>query len=326
MTKTPTTVVLFSEVNSKLGAPFLDLLAEHPLVDLAAVVTSPPGKVSPYFTQDETQVDLERQATALGIPVYRPDTVNDPELLTALQKVAPDYFIVGNFQQILKEPLLSIPRVLPVNFHPSPLPEYAGIAPFYWMIKNGARYSAITALEMTPGLDGGRIIMQRPLPLTGRDTAIELRTRQEQANVEMLAVLIPSLVHKTFTLTPQEESSRSYFGWPTDEDYRLDFTAPAEVVDRAVRAGYRHPGAYALTSSGKRLTVLTVDFAGGVVVPPLASPGTWVRTDHGVFVACAESWLRIITVEQDMAEIAAGDHPLVDDLIQQTVCERAHAG
>ena len=42
MTQPPITVVLFSEVNSKLGAPFLDLLANHPLVDLAAVVTSPP--------------------------------------------------------------------------------------------------------------------------------------------------------------------------------------------------------------------------------------------------------------------------------------------
>ena len=168
--------------------------------------------------------------------------------------------------------------------------------------------------------------MQRPLPLTGRDTAIELRTRQEQANVEMLADLLPQLADETFTLTPQDESSRSYFGWPKDEDYRLDFTAPAEEVDRVVRAGYRHPGAHAQTPCGEHLTVLRVDFAGGVVVPPLASPGTWIRTDHGVFVACADAWLRIVTVEQGLTEIAAADHPLVDEFVRQTTGELAHAG
>lgn len=58
----PIRVVLFSEVNSKLGAPFLSILAEHPLVRLVGVVTSPIGKLCPYFLGEEDQVDLEKQA------------------------------------------------------------------------------------------------------------------------------------------------------------------------------------------------------------------------------------------------------------------------
>ncbi|MEV7652486.1 MULTISPECIES: methionyl-tRNA formyltransferase [Micrococcaceae] len=316
MTPTPIKVVLFSEINSKLGAPFLEVLAEHPLVDLVAVVTSPPGKVSPYFTKDKEQVDLAHMAGSREIPVHRPRRVNDPELHKTLTGLRPDYFIVGNFQQLLKEPLLAIPRVLPVNFHPSPLPEYAGIAPFYWMIRRGARYSAVTALEMDTGLDTGRIIMQKKLPMSGRETALELRTVQEQANVVMLTELIPQLADETFTLTPQNLSARSYFSWPTDEDYALDFTSSAAEVERAVRAGYRNPGAHAPTPGGERLIVLSVDFAGGAWMPPLEAPGTWARTRNGVYVACADAWLEVLSVDHDGTEVPTAEHPLAARLGQ----------
>lgn len=316
MSRTPIKVALFSEVNSKLGAPFLGLLATHSLVDLVAVVTSPPGKESPYFVQDGEQVNLEHLANAHGVPTFRPESVNDPVLRETLQDLAPDYFIVGNFQQVLKQPLLDIPRVLPVNFHPSPLPEYAGIAPFYWMIRHGARYSAITALEMDTGLDTGRILMQRKLPMSGRETALELRTRQEQANVDMLNDLIPLLAEEAFTLTPQNRSTRSYFGWPSDHDYTLDFTATAEEVDRAIRAATATPEPCAFGGT-ERVTILRSDFAGGSRVPPLEAPGTWMRTDDGIYVACADAWLEIVTTDLGGIEIPSRTHPLINRMAKQ---------
>ncbi|MCS0602953.1 formyl transferase [Streptomyces sp. LP11] len=305
-------VVLFSEVNSKLGAPFLDMLHGHPLVELAAVVTSAPGRTCGYFDADADQVDLEQRATALGVPVLRPHDVNSPEVVERVRQLAPDYLIVGNFQRILKPRLLATPKVTCVNFHPSPLPRYAGLAPFYWMVRNGETDGAVTAIEMAPGLDTGAIIAQHRTPLTGRETALELRTVQERANVLMLLDLIPQLVERSFPRVPQDPAGRSYFSRPGEDDYRLDFACSTHEVSCHVRAGYRHPGAFAVTTAGERVPVLSVDAA----VPqelPTAAPGTVRRVGARLFVACRDGWLRLLTVERDGQEVPAQAHPALTD-------------
>ncbi|WP_413809902.1 methionyl-tRNA formyltransferase [Streptomyces sp. OE57] len=301
-------VVLFSEVNSKLGAPFLEVLAAHPQVDLVGVVTSRPGRLCSYFVDDPQQVDLVAQAERLAIRVFRPAKVNSPESLDDLRSLAADYFIVGNYQQILKEELLDLPKVTSVNFHPSPLPRYAGLAPFYWMVRHGERFGAVSAIEITPGIDAGPLLMQKPMPLTGQETALKLRTAQEQLNIRMLQELIPQLVDRTFARTPQDEALRSYFGRPTDEDYLLDFTRDAESVRRAVRAGYRHPGAYTIGADGARTVILRVAVSGRNCRASLESPGTVRRSDTGLFIASRDDWLQVISIERDGVEVLIGDY------------------
>lgn len=302
MTK-PIRVVLLSEVNSKLGSPFLDLLADHPLVRLVGLVTSRPGRLCSYFVDDAEQIDLVSQAHRLGIDVLRPPNVNAPEVLRTLAERRPDYLIVGNYQQILKPQLLAVPAVTSVNFHPSPLPRYAGLAPFFWMVRNGERDGAVTAIEVDTGVDTGPIIMQRRMRLTGRETAVELRTEQERANVRMLEELIPRLADRSFRRTPQDLRQRSYFGRPKDTDYLIDFDNDAETVRRIVRAGYRHPGAHAFTPDGTRIVILSLDESDIRVGMPRQRPGTVRRLGSGWFVAARDRWLRIRSVEVNGAEV-----------------------
>lgn len=298
-------VLLFTEVNSKLGAPFLELLAAHPRVDLAGVVTSPPGRLCSYFVDDPLQVDVEARARELGVPVLRPQSVNAPQTLDAIRGMRADYFIVGNYQQIMKAPLLSLPARTAVNFHPSPLPRYAGLAPFYWMVRHGERDGAVTAIEMTTGIDEGPILLQRPMPLTGRETALELRVAQEEANVRMLGDLVPMLADGTFVTSPQDISRRSYYGRPTDRDYAIDFSDPVEEIGRVVRAGYRSPGAHTVLPGGRRLVILSVDDAADTYLAPPDAPGRVAKIGSGVFVSARDGWVRVLTVELDGDEVPA---------------------
>ncbi|MFG3283321.1 methionyl-tRNA formyltransferase [Streptomyces sp. NPDC048111] len=303
----PIRVVLFSEVNSKLGSPFLSMLHGHPQVELSAVVTSPQGKRCSYFTDDPEQVDLVTQGAALGVPVLRPSSVNLPSFVEELEGYGADYFLVANFQQILRERLLSVPRVTAVNFHPSPLPAFAGLSPFYWMIREGATESAVSAIEMTPVLDSGDLIMQHQVPLTGSETAIELRTAQERANILMLLELIPQLVSRGYRPIRQDPSRRSYFGRPSDADLRLDFRSATAVVARHVRAGYRSPGAWTADEAGRRVRILSVDPEPADAPGRPSVPGLVVHTAAGrVLVGCADGWLEVLTTECDGRETAAG--------------------
>lgn len=300
-------VVLFSEVNSKLGSPFLSMLHGHPQVDLVAVVTSPRGTRCSYFTEDPDQVDLVTQGAALGVPVLRPASVNNPAFIDELEQLDADYFVVGNFQQILRKRLLSVPKETAVNFHPSPLPRFAGLSPFYWMIREGAEESLVSAIEMAPALDSGDLLMQHHVPLTGRETGLDLRTAQERANVLMLLDLIPQLAARSLVRTVQDPAERTYYGRPTDDDYRLDFHLPVAEVERHVRAAYRHPGAWTADAAGRRIRILSADpepapASGGVP----ASPGLITRdADGAVYADCADGRLRILTTESDGREVPA---------------------
>lgn len=312
----PMRIVFFSEINSKLGAPFLAPLAEHPQTDLVGLVTSEPGKLCTYFLGEPDPVDLQAEAAARGIPVLHPYDVNAPGTLSALSALNPDYFLVCNYQQIFKKALLAIPTVTSINFHPSPLPRYAGLAPFYWMIRGGERDGTVSAIEMTPGIDAGPLITQRPMPLTGRETTLALRTAQERLNVDMLLDLIPHLADQSFTRTPQDLALRTYFGRPTDDDHRIDFTQDAESVDRVVRASYRRPGAWTTRPDGRRLIVLSTD-PGPAASIPLAAPGTVHHTEPGILVAGRDAWLHVRTIDHDGHEVPAEEYP--QDIPQGTL-------
>ena len=71
-----TKVILFSEVNSKFGLPFLQELIQEPSISVEALVTSPEGKLCSYYIGEPDQVDLEKEAKDIGIPVLRPDKLN----------------------------------------------------------------------------------------------------------------------------------------------------------------------------------------------------------------------------------------------------------
>ncbi|MEU5300132.1 methionyl-tRNA formyltransferase [Streptomyces noursei] len=301
----PIRVVLFSEVNSKLGAPFLSILAEHPLVRLVGVVTSPPGKLCPYFLGEEDQVDLEKQAGERGVPLFRPTKVNDPGLIRELAALAPDYFLTGNYQQILKPDLLAVPAVTSINFHPSPLPRYAGWAPFFWTVREGELDSGVTAIEMTPQIDGGPIVMQKRIRLAGNETALEVRESHTIANVALLRQLLPRLIARDYPTSPQDPALRSYFSKPGDRDYWLDFGRSSETILRTVRAGYRSPGAYVRTDRGEQLTVLTAEDAGRKFPAPDA-PGALRIESGALYAASADGWLRLWSLDVHGAERLAG--------------------
>lgn len=290
-------IVLFTEINSKLGSPFLRVLSAHPLVELKAVVTSPKDVLCNYFVNDTTQVDVETEAEALGVMVLRPDRVNAPEVIDALTDIGPDYLIVANFQQLLKSRLLATAGIAAINFHPSPLPRNAGLAPFYWIIRNGDRQSSISVIKMDEGLDTGPIIMQRQIPLREGETSLSLRTLQEEQNILMLLELIPLLASGSFTCMPQDLKQRTYFGLPAEDDYFLDFSLSAKSVLNQIRAGYRYPGSYFFLEDGTRVVVLTAALATDHPMQGPGIPGGVVHTSRGTFISTADGWLQLLTVD-----------------------------
>jgi methionyl-tRNA formyltransferase len=215
---TKTSIVLFSETNSAFGEPILRRLLAAEDVELAAVVVREPGHLCDYYLNDPVQVDLAAIAEAAGVRVLRPARVNAPPVIAQLRALQPDFFVVANYQQILRDLLLSVPAVDTVNFHPSPLPRYAGLAPFYWMSVNHETTGGVTAVKMTRGLDDGPILAQQLLRLTGWETPEEIRASHFEASWRLFDLVLPTLVDRTYCCVAQDLRMRSYYSNPPKSD------------------------------------------------------------------------------------------------------------
>ncbi|MEU2712804.1 methionyl-tRNA formyltransferase [Streptomyces sp. NPDC007205] len=293
----PIRVVLLSETNSKFGAPFLAELLTHPDVEVAGVLTRLPGQLCSYYLGEPDQVDLAEQASSAGVTVLRPHSVNDPETVAALAELDPDYLLIANYQQILRKPVLDVPRRAVVNFHPGPLPRYAGLAPFFWMARHGERDSGVTALITTPGIDDGPVLAQRPVPLDGTEDAGQIRDRLFSESRRLLREVIPRLVAGDLKAVPQDPEQRTYFSSPGPDDTSINWSWNAEEVLRVVRACHPQPGAL-IATDGTGLRVHQARALPRDAAPGTAhSPGT-VRSHprHGLMIACADAWIQVLSL------------------------------
>ena len=290
----PTKIVLFSAVNSKFGAPVLDRLLTDPQISVEALVTSPAGQLCDYYVHDPQQVDLAATARAAGVCVMRPPKVNRDTVLVQLRQRRPDYFIIANYQQIFSEALLGVPEVGTVNFHPSPLPRYAGLAPFFWMARNGEREGGVSAVWTTAGIDSGPLVAQRRLPLGGTETSGEIVRSHFEASWHLVDEVLPTLIDRSLRLTDQDLRERSYYGRPGPQDQHAYLAAPTREVLRTIRACCPDPGATLSTSDGNTLRVLEAEAIHSVPTGPWPQPGTLLEYDGQYLGRTADGWIRLV--------------------------------
>lgn len=71
-----------------------------------------------------------------------------------------DFIISCSFDRIFGYQILELPKILPLNIHPSLLPKYRGVKPLENAIVNGETETGVTLHILTKELDAGDIILQ----------------------------------------------------------------------------------------------------------------------------------------------------------------------
>lgn len=126
---------------------------------------------------------MREAAEPLGMDIWAPDSINDPEVVQQLGEVGADLMVVCDYGQILSRDTLATTRLGGINLHGSLLPKYRGAAPVQWAIINGDSHSGVTVIHMTPKLDGGPTLVQVDTPIEAHETAETLEVRLSQLGV-----------------------------------------------------------------------------------------------------------------------------------------------
>ena len=242
-------VVFFGNSQSVFSNRHFQALVETPC-ELIGVVDVPPSKrtsTNPAMTDFPGFVEVARQQ---GAPVFEPADPNLPEFVKAISDLSPELFVAVGYTNLLKEQLLSAPRILAVNFHASLLPAYRGKHPVFWALRNGERWSGLTVHVMDIGLDTGDIVYQVRVRTRKRDSVATLYERIMARSVHLVGRLIDDAEKGMLRRTPQLESGASYYSSVHEDDFRLDWSKEAEQLRRWIQIS---PGQCFCDIAGRRV-------------------------------------------------------------------------
>ena len=211
-------------------------------------------------------------AEKLGIPVFQPQTLKDPDIIAGLAHLKPDVIVVIAYGKILPKAILDIPRYGCLNVHGSLLPAYRGAAPIQYAIKDGVRTSGVTIMMLDEGMDTGKMLKKAEIVLDAKETTGTLFDKLAIVGAETLIPVLKDLPAYEAAAQSQDESKATYTAKITKEMTHIDFSQPAVVIERLIRTLDPHPGAYIL-HEGHRLKLWAADVVPGTE----AEPGTIIE-------------------------------------------------
>jgi methionyl-tRNA formyltransferase len=183
-------------------------------------------------------------ALELNLPLMQPEKLRQPDAMEQLRLWNPDLIVVAAFGQILKPDVLDLPRYGCINVHASLLPRWRGAAPINAAILHGDEETGVTIMKMDIGLDTGPVLAQRAIRLMRDDTAGSVFESLSRLGADLLIESLPDYLSGKIIPRPQPEDGVTYAPMLKKEEGLLDFTRPAEELERRVRAFNPWPGAF----------------------------------------------------------------------------------
>ena len=147
---------------------------------------------------------LREVATFYGFPVAICNDQNAPDSIAHLREWSPDLIIFtgGN---ILRKPLLEVPRLGVLNVHLGLLPEIRGMSSPEWSLLNHVPVG-VTIHYMDAGIDTGPILQRYEFPDAARcESLSDLRNRLIAFGIEKAAEVVAGLDRGTISATPQSD-------------------------------------------------------------------------------------------------------------------------
>ena len=250
-----------------------------------------------------TPSPVKQLALDLGVPVAQPRSLrldgkfpDEAEAgRAALEAARPDVLVVAAYGLILPQWVLDLPRLGCLNIHGSLLPRWRGAAPIHRAIEAGDTETGITIMQMDAGLDTGDMLLVEREPIAFDDTTGLLHDRLAALGARLVVQALADAAAGALKPVKQPEEGVNYAHKIAKAEAAIDWTLPAGVIERRVRAFDPFPGA-AFHARGEtvklwRSQVERLDAS--------AAPGTVIAVDgQQLVVACGDGALALLDVQR----------------------------
>ena len=276
-----------------MGSPAFSVPVLEALVaaghEIVAVYTQPPRPAGRGKKQRPCPVHA--RALALTLDVRHPASLKEAEEQASFSELRADAAVVVAYGLLLPQELLDAPAHGCLNIHASLLPRWRGAAPIHRAIMAGDRETGICIMQMEAGLDTGPVLYQETILIAPDETTAALHERLSDLGARSIVQSLKDL--SQLQARPQSSVGICYAQKIDKSEAQIDWSLPAEILDRQIRGLSPFPGAWAMLR-GER-----VKFLGSALISceqPLASAGTVLDDDLGI--ACGSGALRITRLQR----------------------------
>jgi methionyl-tRNA formyltransferase len=239
--------------------------------NVVAVVTKPDAPTG--RGRQITEPAIKRLAVSQGITVFQPARLGDIE--ADLKVLNAEIGIVVAYGKIISATMLTIfPRGF-INIHGSLLPRYRGAAPIEAAIINGDSETGVTLMQLEAGMDTGPTYDESKIQLDGTENREELYERLAELGADLLVEHLPAILEGQIVAIPQDSSAATTVTRINKTDGIIDWSKPAEILEREIRAYQGWPGSRTQIA-GADVTITAAHITAGA-----GSGGTAFTTEDG---------------------------------------------
>ena len=268
----------------EFSVPILQALAaQHEIVAVYSQPPRPAGR-----GKAERKSPMQQCAEALGLPVRHPVSLRTQSAAEDFAQLQCDVAVVVAYGLILPPSILQAPKRGCLNIHASLLPRWRGAAPIHRAILAGDAETGICIMQMDEGLDTGAVLQRQATPIRAEETTADLHDRLSTMGADLILQALDRL--PDLPLQPQSAEGVTYAAKIDKAEARIDWTLPAEQVDRQIRGLSPFPGAWTMVAD-ERLKLLRSRLAQGA--------GAAGQVLHGMTIACGSGAVEITEAQRE---------------------------
>jgi methionyl-tRNA formyltransferase len=240
------------------SVPTLELLHQHPMIELLGVVTMPDRPAG--RGQELKSPPVADFAKEYKIPLFQVENINkETELLEKLEGLQLDFILVLAFAQFLGSRVLNMPKLGCFNIHTSILPKYRGAAPIQYALLNGDTSTGVSIQKMVKEMDAGDLVHFNELNISPIETGGQLYTRLKFQAALSMNDLIEKITSNIVTYSKQDPAGVSFAPTLKKEDGFLNFTdSTFDKLHNQIRALDPWPGTYCFINK-QRLKIFAIE-------------------------------------------------------------------
>ena len=272
-----------------IALPLLDWLAGEGRreAEIVGVLTGPDRPAG--RGQDVRPNAVKAWAAGRPLGILQPEKP-DAATLSAISALRPDVCLVVAYGHILRDNLISIPRLGTINLHASILPKYRGASPIQTAVASGDTKTGMTLMRIVRELDAGPAADVEAVDIGPLDTAADIEAKLAAASIPLLTRALPLLAQGRLDFRDQDHGRASFCRRLDKADGVLDFARPAVELSARVNGLHPWPGV-AVDICGTTVKLGLADALESLVP---GTPGKVAGTDpEGLLVSTGSGSLRI---------------------------------